>query len=65
MPCSDLRVPLNDMVESPILVPRVRRGTVGSEDFNEKAAKLRIDVDSDKKRHLRAGKLSRTLFGHS
>jgi hypothetical protein len=37
----------------------VRRGTVGSEDFNDKAAKLRIDASSDRKRYLKSERFSR------
>lgn len=55
-----MRVPLNDAaLPSPLVGPRVRRGTVGSEDFNDKAAKLRIDVSSDRKRYLKSEKFSR------
>lgn len=53
-------MPLNDnALPSPLVGPRVRRGTVGSEDFNDKAAKLRIDASSDRKRYLKSERLSR------
>ncbi|DBA01457.1 TPA: hypothetical protein N0F65_005576 [Lagenidium giganteum] len=46
----DLTVPLNGgrSLQSP-LTTRVRKGTVGSEDYNETAAKLKIDMDTEKK----------------
>ncbi|RLN48454.1 hypothetical protein BBJ28_00009361 [Nothophytophthora sp. Chile5] len=42
---------------SPVHV-RNRVGTIGSEDFNEKGAKLRIDMDSDQKKSLKQNMFS-------
>ncbi|CAI5745914.1 unnamed protein product [Peronospora destructor] len=50
-------VPLNDEgyeeMPSPLHV-RLRTGTVGSEDYNDKGANLRIDMDQDQKKSIKA-----------
>ncbi|KAG6595951.1 putative transmembrane protein [Phytophthora cinnamomi] len=50
-------VPLNDEAYDEMVSPpavRLRAGTIGSEDFNEKGANLRIDMDNDQKKSIKA-----------
>ncbi|KAG6582868.1 putative transmembrane protein [Phytophthora cinnamomi] len=50
-------VPLNDEAYDEMVSPpavRLRAGTIGSEDFNEKGANLRIDMDDDQKKSIKA-----------
>ncbi|ETN05290.1 hypothetical protein PPTG_14059 [Phytophthora nicotianae INRA-310] len=54
-------VPLNDEGYSEMPSPpnvRLRTGTIGSEDFNDKGANLRIDMDKDQKKSIKSDMLS-------
>jgi hypothetical protein len=54
-------VPLNDEGYDEMASPphvRLRTGTIGSEDFNEKGANLRIDMDTDQKKSIKANMFS-------
>lgn len=61
---SDLKVPLNDAAGMPSpMAPRVRKGTIASEDQDERAAKMRIDMNSDgKKGSMQHERFSRTFL---
>lgn len=50
-------VPLNDEGYDEMASPpavRLRTGTIGSEDFNDKGANLHIDMDNDQKKSIKA-----------
>ena len=50
-------IPLNDERYEEMPSPphvRLRTGTIGSEDFNDKGANLRIDMDQDQKKSIKA-----------
>lgn len=58
-------VPLNDENYNEMASPphvRLRTGTIGSEDFNDKGANLRIDMDQDQKKSIKAHMFSCKCF---